>query len=81
MLLDLVPDTFVQGELDLGSDEDVKERTRLMKALDSSNDRWGRGVVHVASSKVKKNSNWSMKQERLSPQYTTRLKDVLVVGC
>jgi DNA polymerase V len=78
MLLDLAPDSVLQGELDL-EEEDHRDRTKLMAALDSLNQRYGRGVVHSgatgSSNKVK---DWGMKQERRTPQYTTRWGDVPV---
>lgn len=76
MLLDLVPSSMLQGELDLEK-EDQRDRTKLMAALDSLNGRYGKGTVHSAStggnSKVK---DWGMKHERRTPHYTTRWEDV-----
>jgi DNA polymerase V len=45
MLLDLVPGNVLQGELDL-EEEDHRDRTKLMVALDTLNQRYGKGTVH-----------------------------------
>jgi DNA polymerase V len=76
MLLDLVPGSVLQGELDL-EDEDHRDRTRLMEALDTLNQRYGKGTVHAgATGGTNKGKDWGMKQERRTPQYTTRWEDV-----
>ena len=70
MLLDLMPDTVCQGELNF-EPEDAKDRTRLMLAFDAINDRFGRGTIHIGSAGVQDaNRSWGMRQERLTPQYT-----------
>src|SRR5690606_40302066 len=66
MLLDLVPDTLQQGELDL-EDEGGRDRTRLMSAMDCLNDRFGKGTVHVASTGLDDHRReWGMRQDRKS---------------
>ncbi len=78
MLLDLVPGSVLRGELDL-EEEDQRDRTRLMVALDALNGRYGKGTVHSASTGgTNKGKDWGMKQERRTPQYTTRWEDVPV---
>jgi DNA polymerase V len=78
MLLDLMPGKVMQGELDL-EDEDHRDRTQLMVALDALNQRYGKGTVHSgATGGTKKGKDWGMKQERRTPQYTTRWEDVPV---
>jgi DNA polymerase V len=79
MLLDLQPQGQQQGELDL-EDDRIEDRTRLMGALDSLNQRFGRGTVHMASAGLAGNRRaWSMKQERRTPGYTTCVADMPVV--
>ncbi|MBU1350514.1 MAG: Y-family DNA polymerase [Gammaproteobacteria bacterium] len=78
MLLDLVPGNVLQGELDL-EEEDQRDRTKLMVALDTLNGRYGKGTVHSASTGgTNKGKGWGMKQARRTPQYTTRWEDVPV---
>ncbi len=72
MLMDLQPNTSEQLSLQLGSEE-PETRTRLMQALDSINQRHGRGTLHLASAGTAgKHRTWMMKQERRTPGYTTR---------
>lgn len=78
MLLDLVPASVLQHELDL-EDDGCADRSRLMTAVDSINGRYGKGTVHVASTgATEKVREWGMRQERRTPQYTTRWEDVPV---
>ncbi|HNV58850.1 MAG TPA: Y-family DNA polymerase [Rhodoferax sp.] len=79
MLLDLQPLTQQQGELDL-EDDRCEDRTKLMGALDSLNQRFGRGTVLMASAGLAGDRRqWSMKQERRTPGYTTRWADIPLV--
>jgi DNA polymerase V len=79
MLLDLQPLAQQQGELDL-EDDRSEDRTKLMGALDSLNQRFGRGTVRMASAGLAGDKRqWSMKQERRTPGYTTRWADIPVV--
>lgn len=76
MLMDLTSETTKQGELDLEPD-DARDRTRLMMAMDTLNNRYGRGTVHVGSATGQHaTSDWAMRQERLTPQYTTKWSDM-----
>jgi len=83
MLLDLQPANILQRELDLEppQNEDVvpRDRSSLMAALDAVNGRYGKGTVHsAATGQAGPQRAWGMKQERRTPQYTTRLEDVPV---
>jgi DNA polymerase V len=79
MLLDLMPDTVCQGELNF-EPENEKDKTRLMLAFDAINDQFGRGTVHMGSAGVQDaNRSWGMRQERLTPLYTTKRSDLPVV--
>ena len=80
MLLDLQPDSVVQGELDLGdgdSHDDLADKVRLMSALDTINKRYGRGTMKMASAGLDGERRvWSMRQERRTPAYTTNWADI-----
>ena len=80
MLLDLQPDSIIQGELDLGDDDslaDIADKTRLMSALDAINKRYGRGTMKMASAGLDGDRRvWSMRQERRTPAYTTNWADI-----
>lgn len=73
MLLDLQDNTHDQLELSLSDQApEVRNRERLMRALDTVNDRWGRGTLTIGSAKIGKAARaWGMRQERLTPAYTT----------
>jgi DNA polymerase V len=85
MLMDLQPDTIVQGELDLGDEpaqNTERPKHRLMSALDSLNDRYGKGTLLMASSGLKGDKrSWAMRQERRTPRYTTSWDDLPVARC
>lgn len=49
----------------------------LMKTIDQINSSYGQQKVKLASQDQRR--VWKMKQEKLSPRYTTRLSDVIVV--
>jgi len=88
ILVELQPASVQQWELDLEplEHEDAatattpRDRSRLMTAMDAINCRYGKGTVHsAATGKAGPKREWGMKQERRTPQYTTRLEDVPVV--
>lgn len=77
MLLDLQDGSLVQGELAL--EPEAPERGQLMGTLDKLNDRFGRGTVVLASAGVKvPQRDFEMKQNLLTPQYTTSWADLPV---
>jgi DNA polymerase V len=79
MLLDLQPDTQQQAELDLEEGDAEEDRSRLMTAMDTLNQRFGKGTVLTASAGLDGvRREWSMKQLRRTPAYTTRWDDLPV---
>ena len=51
-----------------------------MTAMDTLNPRFGKGALHMASAGTASDKRvWPMKQERLTPGYATRWKDILEV--
>ncbi len=85
MLVDLQPQQqAVQATLELFADEPApapppRDRARLMSAIDTLNQRFGRGAVNVASatSPAARGGSHASRQERRSPRYTTRLDEVI----
>lgn len=76
MLLDLQGASHRQGELDLEGDID-SDRSSLMLAMDKLNDRYGRGTVLLGSAGLEGDRRqWTMKQERRTPRYTTCWADI-----
>ena len=88
MLLELQPDSVRQGELDWGDTDkgsdtasltQADDKSRLMGALDSINQRFGKGTMKMASAGLEGDRRaWSMKQERRTPAYTTCWADIPV---
>ncbi|MFY9811630.1 Y-family DNA polymerase [Aquabacterium sp.] len=80
MLLDLVSDTYVQSELDWDAPAGgLRDRTKLMQAMDQVNDRYGNRTVLLCSSGLTQGADtWGMRQVRRTPCYTTRWHDVPV---
>ena len=81
MLMDLSDEGVEQGELSL-EDERLEQAkpahcAQLMQTLDRLNQRYGRGTLSVASSGITTRHNiWSLRQERLTPRYTTAWADM-----
>lgn len=50
---------------------------RRMVAIDAINNRWGRHTIRTGSQGYR--APWAMRQDNLSPRYTTRWEDVLTV--
>ena len=71
----IVPEEQVQ--LQLFDDRDRLRDRCLMRAVDTCNDRNGREIVRLLSQGTGR--NWRMRNEHLSPCYTTNLRDVIRV--
>jgi DNA polymerase V len=63
---------------DLFAQTNDPKRKNLMAAMDSLNERYGRGTVQVAT--ALQNEDWRMCREKLSPCYTTRPHSAMIVG-
>ena len=75
MCLGLVPDEERQASLFVPVDRERERKQRaLMKAADKLNLYFGRGTVRPASTGHQQ--TWAMRQNHLTPRYTTRLSDV-----
>ena len=70
MLLDLSPAGHIQPTLFTNH----VTSNGLMKAVDRINDRFGRGTIGLGLSA--RDAGWRMRQEQLSPHYTTRWQDI-----
>jgi Nucleotidyltransferase/DNA polymerase involved in DNA repair len=77
----MLGDFFSQGvaQLNLFDDNAPKPNSgKLMEVLDHLNAKDGRGTLYFAGQGIQQ--QWQMKREMLSPRYTTRYSDLLVVG-
>lgn len=66
MLSDISPATMVQGDW---LEPDMTSDTKLMKAIDGLNSRFGRGTIKLNGGDLRE--EWGMRQERKSPDYTS----------
>jgi DNA polymerase V len=73
---ELVPETGVQKALWEKQDRDKKQK--LINVIDKINQKAGIDKVKFAIQGDEE--NWKMRQHNLSPRYTTRWKDILVVN-
>jgi DNA polymerase V len=71
---DFVPENHVQTKLFDNRDE---RHIPLMDAIDKINAKFGQQKVRLASQDQKR--IWKMRQEKLSPRYTTNLKDIIII--
>ncbi|MDO6739255.1 Y-family DNA polymerase [Wenyingzhuangia sp. 2_MG-2023] len=62
----------------LFADENPKHRL-LMHTMDEMNEKLGKGKLKLANQDIKQ--TWKMRQEHLSPQYTTNINDIIKVNC
>ncbi|MEZ4810302.1 MAG: Y-family DNA polymerase [Allomuricauda sp.] len=65
-----------ERQLDLFLHEDPKHH-KIMKVMDSVNDRYGDYKLKIANQDLER--TWKMRQEHLSPRYTTNINDIIKV--
>lgn len=75
IVMDFTPEDVMQMGLFGNTDPRHKD---LMKAIDQINLNFGRHTVKLASQDAKR--IWKMRQERLSPRYTTKLDEIITVS-
>lgn len=76
----MLGDFFSKGGAQLNLFDENSPRAgseRLMEVLDHLNAKDGRGTLYFAGQGIQQ--QWQMKREHLSPCYTTRISDVVVV--
>lgn len=75
LVTEIVPDNSVQTGL---FDSVPRERhDRIMNVMDSLNNKYGRDHVKIGSQGFGR--KWKLRQEKLSPCYSTRLNDVVLI--
>lgn len=75
VVMDFTPEDLPQLALFDNSDP---RHIPLMAAMDVLNKSFGRRMVKLASQDPKR--EWKMRQERLSPRYTTKLSEIITVN-
>lgn len=78
MLTGILPETEVQTDL-FEKKQYTRDQHRLMKKVDDINTKYGSRTTHFASTGIEQ--SWQMKQEHLSPKYTTRWDGILNASC
>lgn len=76
----MLGDFFSKGVAQLNLFDDNAPRRgseKLMEVLDHLNAKEGKGALYFAGQGIRQ--QWAMKREMLSPRYTTRYEDLLVV--
>lgn len=74
----IVMDFIPENECQLSLFENTNPRhLNLMKAIDAMNNSIGEDKIKLASQDLVK--TWKMKQEKLSPRYTTQLKEIITI--
>jgi len=58
-------------------DYDRPRSESLMKSLDEINYRYGNSTLKIAAEGIQK--NWCMQRKKISPCYTTRFNEIMVV--
>ena len=74
IVMDFTPEDNTQLNFFENSD---KRHIPLMKAMDKLNTQYGQQKIKLASQDSKR--IWKMRQEKLSPRYTTKLSDIITV--
>ena len=73
ILMDFINETELQPSLFFNSDPRHKS---LMQTIDKLNNKFGNPVLKLAAQEFR---TWKMKQEHLSPRYTTNINEVIRV--
>jgi len=76
LLTGLVPNDEIQGNLFIKPNE---KNSKILKVMDRLNSRYGKATLRSASCGYNR-KEWKIKQEQLSPNYTTKYSDILKIG-
>jgi DNA polymerase V len=76
LLQDIVPKQF--NQFDLFIDDDKMQKQPLMQTIDHINHKYGKHAVRFAACGVKRQT-WQSQQDTVSPAYTTRWDEILIV--
>lgn len=76
IVTDIIPENAKQFHL---FEEENPKHQKLMQIIDDFHKRTGERKIKLASQDLER--TWTMKQEHLSPKYTTNINDILKVKC
>ena len=74
--MEIGPEDRIQGSL--FDRVDREKHAAVMRKIDALNAKYGRDTIKVAAQGV--GGKWKLRQERLSPCYTTRWSDIIKVA-
>lgn len=78
--LDQTPNFVAQGSLfDTRHTSQEKAATQLMTAIDNINQRYGRNTLSAASTVASPSAAWHMRQDRMTPAYTSDWSQLIEV--
>lgn len=72
--MDITPEDT--NQISMFENTNLKHKV-LMSVMDNLNNAIGQKKVKLASQALDR--TWKMKQERLSPRYTTRLSEIIII--
>lgn len=78
ILIDLTS-SLIEQQMELNfASSPIDNRDKLMSTIDTLNDRFGKGTIIFGSGAIanSKQKQWSMQQQRRTPNYTSCLKDI-----
>jgi DNA polymerase V len=76
LVLDLIPENSFQHNL--FESENKVRNIKIMKSLDGINKYFGKDLIKFATQGYQR--NWKLRQEKLSPCYTTNINQVLTIN-
>lgn len=77
IITEIVPSDAIQGNLFNSTDREKLKR--LMNVVDRLNQGFTKNKLSLAVQGT--NKKWNLKQELLSPRYTTKLSDIITINC
>lgn len=75
IITEIVPDTAIQTNM--FDKVDREKHAKIMKVVDNLNSGFTRNMLILAVQGMDK--PWKLKREKLSPNYTTKLSDVIII--
>ncbi len=76
IVTEIVPDSAIQANI--FDTVDREKHQRVMQVMDKLNLGFNRNILNLAVSGTER--KWKLRREHLSPNYTTKLKDVIKIG-
>ncbi|GAA5523117.1 protein UmuC [Fodinibius salicampi] len=78
MLTGIIPQSKIQGNL-FSKKQQSNNQHELMRKIDDINTKYGSDTAHFAATGFEQ--SWQMKQQFLSPKYTTSWDNLMEISC